>query len=237
MQVKDRMIPDPVAVTEETSFEDALHLMKEKNIRRLPVASKDGHLVGIVADKDLSSASPSAATSLSVYEMHYLLFKLKVKDVMTKRVVTVGDDCPIEEAARIMVDHKIGCLPIVKDGRLAGIITETDIFKTFVEILGGRIKGLRLTLDVTEGKGVLAVIANEIVRHNGNIISLATFFCKDASERIITVRVTDTPTEPLLAGLEGKSIHVLNAIDMSNGGYEPRIIEAKGHSHVKVQID
>jgi acetoin utilization protein AcuB len=182
----------------------------------------------------LSSASPSLATSLSVFEVHYLLSKLRMKDVMTKRVITVGDDCPLEEAARIMVDHKIGSLPILKDGRLAGIITETDIFKTFVEVLGGRIKGLRLTLDVTEGKGVLAVIANEIVRNNGNIISLATFFCKDAAERIITVRVTDAPKEPLLDGLEARGIHVLNAIDMTNGSYVPKIIDEKTRPHVKV---
>jgi acetoin utilization protein AcuB len=234
MQVKDRMTPDPVTVTEDTSFEDALHLMKEKSIRRLPVASGDGRLVGIVAEKDFSSASPSLATSLSVFEMHYLLVKLKIKDMMTKLVITVGDDCPLEEAARIMVDHKIGSLPIVKDDRLVGIITETDIFKTFVEILGGRTKGLRLTLDMSEGKGVLAVIANEIIKHSGNIVSLATFFCKDAGERIITLRVTDAAQEPLLEGLEAKNIHVLNALDMTNGGYVPRIIDAKTTPKVRV---
>ena len=234
MQVKDRMTPDPVTVTEDTSFEDALHLMKGKGIRRLLVTSHDGRLIGIAVEKDFSSASPSGATSLSVFEMHYLLVKLKIKEVMTKKVVTVGDDCPLEEAARIMVDHKIGCLPIVKDGRLVGIITETDIFKTFVEILGGRAKGLRLTLDMSEGKGVLAVIANEIVKDGGNIVSLATFFCKDADERIITLRVTDADQASLLEGLEAKSIHVLNARDMSNGGYLPRIIDAKTTPYVRV---
>ena len=127
--------------------------------------------------------------------MHYLLSKLKMKDVMTKRVVTVGDDCPLEEAARIMVDYKIGCLPIVKDDKLVGIITETDIFKTFVEILGGREKGLRLTLDVTEGKGVLAAIAAEIAKHDGNIVSLATFCGRDTDDRIVTVKVTGAPKD------------------------------------------
>jgi acetoin utilization protein AcuB len=233
MLVKDRMTPDPLTVTEETSFEDALHLMKEKNLRRLMVTSKDGRLVGIVVEKDFSSASPSGATSLSVFEMHYLLDKLKIKDIMTKRIITVGDDCPLEEAARIMVDHRVASLPITKDGRLVGIITATDIFKTFVEILGGRTQGLRLTLDMSEGKGVLAVIANEIVRHSGNIVSLATFFCKDAGERIITVRVTDAAQAPLLEGLEAKSIHVLNALDMTNGGYIPQIIDAKTVPPVK----
>jgi acetoin utilization protein AcuB len=137
MQVKDRMTPNPVTVTEDSSFEDALHLMKEKKVRRLPVVDKKGRLVGIVADKDLFSASPSPATSLSVFEVHYLLSKMKMKSLMTKRLITVGIDCPLEEAARIMVDHKIGSLPVLKENKLVGIITETDIFKTFVELLGG----------------------------------------------------------------------------------------------------
>ena len=225
MQVKDRMTPNPTTAAEDTSFEEALHIMKEKKIRRLPIVGKSGRLSGIVVQKDLFSASPSAATSLSVFEVHYLLSKLKMKDVMTKRVVTVGDDCPLEEAARIMVDYKIGCLPITKDGKLLGIITETDIFKTFVEILGGRTKGLRLTLDVTERKGELAALANEIAKHNGNIITLATFSGKNASDRIITVKVTDAPKEALLKDLEDNGIKVLNAIDMTEGGYTPTIIK------------
>ncbi len=225
MQVKDRMTPNPVTLTEDASFQDALHLMKEKKFRRLPVVAKDGHLVGIVVQKDLFSASPSSATSLSIFEVHYLLSKLKMKNVMTKRVVTVGDDCPLEEAARIMVDYKIGCLPILKEDKLVGIITETDIFKTFVEMLGGRAKGLRLTLDVTERKGELAAIANEIVKQNGNIITLATFSGRNASDRIITVKVTDAPKEPLLKGLEANGVKVLNAIDITEGGYTPTINE------------
>lgn len=228
MQVKDRMTPNPVTVTDDSSFENALHLMKEKKIRRLPIVTKDGRLVGIVVQKDLFSASPSQATSLSVFEVHYLLSKLKMKDVMTKRVVTVGDDCPLEEAARIMVDYKIGCLPIVKEDKLVGIITETDIFKTFVEILGGRAKGLRLTLDVTEGKGALADIAAEIARHDGNIVSVATFSGRDASDRIVTVKVVGAAREPLLKSLETARVKVLNAVDMTEGGYAPGIIERKG---------
>jgi acetoin utilization protein AcuB len=224
MLVKDRMTPNPTTATDDTSFEEALHMMKEKKIRRLPIVNKSGRLSGIVVQKDLFSASPSTATSLSVFEVHYLLSKLKMKDVMTKRVVTVGDDCPLEEAARIMVDYKIGCLPITKDGKLLGI-TETDIFKTFVEILGGRAKGLRLTLDVTERKGELAALANEIAKHNGNIITLATFSGKNSSDRIITVKVTDAPKEALLKDLETSGVKILNAIDMTEGGYTPTIIK------------
>jgi acetoin utilization protein AcuB len=227
MQVKDRMTPNPITATENSSFEDTLHIMKEKKIRRLPIVAKNGHLVGIVVQKDLFSASPSTATSLSVFEVHYLLSKLKMKDVMTRRVVTVGDDCPLEEAARIMVDYKIGCLPILKGEKLVGIITETDIFKTFVEILGGRERGLRLTLDVTEKKGVLASIAKEIAHQGGNIISVATFSGRDTTDRIITVKVVGASKEPLLKSLETACVTVLNAVDMTEGGYTPVIINDK----------
>ena len=227
MRVKDRMTPSPTTALEDASFEEALHMMKEKKIRRLPIVDKSGRLTGIVVQKDLFSASPSSATSLSVFEVHYLLSKVKMKDVMTRRVVTVGDDCPLEEAARIMVDHRIGCLPIIKEGKLVGIITETDIFKTFVEILGGREKGLRLTLDVTEKKGMLAAIAKEIAKQNGNILSLATFSGKNATDRIITIKVVDAPKESLLKSLETACVKVLNAVDMTEGGYAPRIIDQK----------
>jgi len=227
MQVKDRMTPNPITVTEDTTFEDALRLIRDRKIRRLPVLNKEGHLVGIVSEKDLLYASPSPATSLSVFEMHYLLSKLKMKEVMTRRVITVGEDCPLEEAARIMVDHKIGCLPVLRDGNLVGIITETDIFKTFVEMLGGREKGLRLTLDVTEGKGVLAAIATEIAKENGNIVTLATFQGKKPGERVITVKVTDVLKESIIKGLETTGAKVLNVIDVTGNGYEPKIVDER----------
>lgn len=227
MLVKNRMTPNPATVNEDASFEDALHLIRERKIRRLPVLAKNGRLVGIVAEKDLFSVSPSAATSLSVFEVHYLLAKLKMRDVMTKRVIAVGEDCPIEEAARIMVDNKIGCLPILKNDKLVGIITETDIFKAFVEILGGREEGLRLTLDVTEKKGMLAAIAKEIFKQNGNIISVATFSGMNAGDRIITIKVVDAPRDPLLKNLETACVKVLNAVDITGGGYAPLVIDAK----------
>lgn len=228
MQVKDRMTPDPVTISEDSSFQDAMHIMKEKKIRRLPVVNEGGRLVGIVADKDLFSASPSPATSLSVFEVHYLLSKMKMKSLMTKRVITVGGDCPLEEAARIMVDHRIGSLPVLRENKLVGIITETDIFKTFVEILGGRDKGLRLTLDVTEKRGALAGIANEIVQADGNILSLATFSGRDATDRIIMVKVAGAAKEALLNGLESHGVKVLSAVEISERGYPFRITGEKG---------
>lgn len=227
MQVKDRMTSNPIVVTDMTPFEDALRLMRDKKVRRLPVVDKYGRLVGIVAERDLLYASPSPATSLSVFEIHYLLAKMTVQEVMTKRVITVGEDCPLEEAARIMVDHKIGSLLVVTGGKLMGIITETDIFKTFVEILGGREPGLRLTLDVTEGKGVLADIASEITRAGGNILSVATFQAPDATQRIVYVKVTGAPKGALLRGLEAAGAKVMDAQEVAPGGYAPIILDGR----------
>jgi acetoin utilization protein AcuB len=230
MQVKDRMSRSPIVVTDTTPFEDALRLMREKKVRRLPVVNKDGSLVGIVAERDLLYASPSPATSLSVFEVHYLLAKMIVNEVMTKRVITVGEDCPLEEAARIMVDHKIGSLPVVTGGRLVGIITETDIFKTFVEMLGGREPGLRLTLDVTEGKGVLAVIASEITKAGGNILSVATFQAPDATQRIVYVKVTGAAKNALMKGLEAAGAKVMDAQEVAAGGYTPTVLDGRTKS-------
>lgn len=234
MQVKDRMSPNPVTVSEDTSFEDALRLMKDRKIRRLPVIGNEGRLVGIVVEKDLLYASPSPATSLSVFEVHYLLARMRVRDVMTKRVITVGPDCPLEEAARIMVDHKIGSLPVMADGALKGIITETDIFKTFVEILGGREPGLRLTLDVKDNPGVLAALADEIARARGNVISVATFKAPNAADRVLTLKVSGADRESLLKSLKAAGAVVLDVRDVVEGGYTPHIVDERAQPFAEV---
>lgn len=202
MNVSERMTKNVITVSPDTPFQDALNLMRENKIRRLPVVDKGGRLVGIVVEKDLLYASPSPATSLSVFEIHYLLSKIHVKDVMTKRVITVGEDCPLEEAARIMVDNKIGSLPIMRDKELVGIITETDIFKVFTEALGGRHPGLRVTMRLPERKGMLAGITGAIAGLGGNIISLATFWGDDPEHREITVKVEDVAEEAVVSAVE-----------------------------------
>lgn len=137
MFVRDRMTPDPVTIIPDTSFQEALKLMRENRFRRLPVVNPMGQLVGIVSERDLLYASPSPASSLNVWEMNYLLMRLMIGEIMTKRVIAASPDMPIAEAARLMVEHKIGGLPVVDtDGTVIGVITETDIFKTFVDMFG-----------------------------------------------------------------------------------------------------
>ena len=174
MLVRDVMTRNLITVDPETSFTDALKIMRENRIRRLPVL-EDGKLVGIVTEKDILYASPSKATTLDVWELHYLLNKLKVREIMTRDVVTIQEDTPVEEAAKIMVDNKIGALPVVKGDELVGIITETDIFKVFLEMFGARKKGVRYTFKVPNVPGTFAKLSQKVFEAGGNIVSLASY--------------------------------------------------------------
>jgi acetoin utilization protein AcuB len=135
MLIKDRMTRSPITAPPEMPMQEALKLMRERGIRRLPVVDKKGKLVGIVSDRDLLHASPSDATSLSVWELNYLLSKVTLKELMTTPVITVSPETPVQEAARIMAEEKIGGLPVVQAGKVVGIITETDLFRVLLELL------------------------------------------------------------------------------------------------------
>jgi acetoin utilization protein AcuB len=211
MLVKDRMTPNPVTITPDTSFPDAYRIIREKGIRHLPVVDKEEKLIGIVARTDLLHASPSATTTLSVFEINYLLANLHVREVMSSPPITVPEDAPLEEAARVMVEKKIGCLPVMRNGILAGMITETDIFETFVEILGGGEASLRITVQVPDVRGALARLAGVIARLGGNICSVARFQSKDPEHCYITFRLEGVNEDVLVSALETeveKVIHV-----------------------------
>jgi acetoin utilization protein AcuB len=155
MLVGERMSRPVISVSPDMPINDALAMFKKEHIRRAPVM-KDGKLVGIVSDRDLLNASPSSVTTLSIWELNYLISKVTVKKVMTKKVITVNKDTPIEEAARIMADSKIGGLPVVDSGKVVGIITETDLFKIFLELMGARQKATRVTAQIDDKPGQLA---------------------------------------------------------------------------------
>jgi acetoin utilization protein AcuB len=196
---------------------EALQLMKDRKVRRLPVLDKRGHLVGIVSEKDLLNAAPSSATTLSVWELNYLISRITVADVMTKDVITVGEFTPIEEAACIMADKKIGGLPVIREGRLIGIITETDIFKTFIEMLGAREKALRVSLLIPEEPGILANVTGAVTKLGGNIVSLGTFLGEDASNRTVTLKVRDVDKDKLVKQMESMGITVLGIRETTGG--------------------
>jgi acetoin utilization protein AcuB len=201
MLVGKRMSHPVITISYDMPINDALILMKQEHIRRTPVV-KDGKLVGIVSDKDLLNASPSPATSLSVWEMNYLLSKITVKDVMTKNVLTVNEDTPIEEAARVMADNKIGGLPVLRGDRVVGIITETDLFKIFLELMGARESGIRVALLVKEQPGALAQLTKAIADLGGNFIAFGQFTGEDPSNRLITFKVSGLDQQKLLEIVE-----------------------------------
>lgn len=211
MLVGERMRRNPVTITEDVGIGEALRIMKDNKVRRLPVLNRHGKLVGIVSEKDLLQASPSQATTLSIFELNYLLSKLTVKKVMTSPVITVDEQTPLEEAARIMVDNRIGGLPVVEGDELVGIITETDLFKIFLEMLGARAAGVRLTLELPDQRGMLADLTTSIAGVGGNIISLGTFAGNTPNTALVTVKVADVSEPALLEAIshiDGKVIDI-----------------------------
>lgn len=215
MFVAKRMTPNPITITSNTTVAEANQIMKNNKFRRLPVVD-NGKLVGIVTDRDLREVSPSPATTLSVYELNYLLAKVQIKDIMKKSVVTINQNATIEEAALMMYTHKIGGLVAVDDaGAVAGIITETDIFKCFVDVMGLAQGKTRLTIDVKDQVGVLQDVTNVFKKLGINITSFATYPREDGmAELVIRADISDTSelAEQLaLAGFEIQHIvHIGN---------------------------
>ncbi len=196
MLVKERMSKPVISVPPDMPILDALNLMRREHIRRTPVI-RDGVLVGIVSTTDLLNASPSDATTLSVWEMNYLVSKIKVRDVMTQEVRTIHEDTPIEEAARIMADNKIGGLPVVRDGKVVGLITETDLFKVLLEFMGAREQGLRVTAVVPDHIGELAALTGAVAEGGGSFISFGQYSGDDTDTRTVTFKVTGISEEEL----------------------------------------
>jgi acetoin utilization protein AcuB len=211
MLVYERMTRHPITAAPSTPVAEALQTMRENNVRRLPVIDpKSDRMVGIVTEKQLLYASPSPVTSLSIHEIHYLMSKITVDEVMTTEVVTVAEDTAIEEAALLMVDNRVGALPVMRGQQLVGIITETDLFKTFIELFSARDAGVRLTLLVPDVKGELATITQAVTDIGGNILSLGTFQGEDTTNRLLVLKVTEADREALLEKIQSLGARVVD---------------------------
>jgi len=178
MAVKDFMTRKVVYISPNTTIAHAADMMREQKLHRLPVIEND-QLVGLVTEGTIAEASPSKATSLSIYEMNYLLNKTKVGDVMIHDVVTISQFASLEDATYLMLKNKIGILPVVDNEQLYGVITDRDIFKAFLEVSGYGEEGVRLRF-VTENKvGVLEQIIRLLVEENLNISNTVNIPRKD----------------------------------------------------------
>lgn len=189
MAVKHWMTNDVITVKADTSLLKCRNLMKEKNIRRVPVVDDDNHVIGIISDRDVKSASPSKATALEVHEMQYLLAEIKACDIMTPSPVTVKPDATVENAAVLMVDRKIGGLPVVgDDGKLCGIITDQDIFKVLIDITGARLGGLYVALEVDDKPGAMRPVFDTLREQGARISSVLSRNPEGGGKRQVFIR-------------------------------------------------
>jgi acetoin utilization protein AcuB len=188
-----------VTINPKTSLQDALDLMHSKKFSRLAVVDSKGRLVGIVSEKQLLRYSPSEATTLDVYEIRGVMSRTTVEKVMSRNLITITPDSPLEDAARLMDDNDISGMPVVDGDKVLGMITRSDLFRAFLETLGARVPGIRLTVLMVCEPGQIARLAQAIANAGGNIISLGTFLAESSDKGEITVKVDQISKETLVA--------------------------------------
>ncbi|MFZ5651821.1 MAG: CBS and ACT domain-containing protein [Bacillota bacterium] len=206
MFVKDCMSTSPITVTPSTPVLEALNVMRKNKIRQLPVTEKD-KLVGLVTERELLMVSPSPASTLSIYEMNYLMSKMVVKEVMVKNPVSVEPSTNIEEAALIMRDNKLGSLLVTENNNLVGIITQTDVFDSLIRMFGLRKAGTRIVVETEDRVGALADIVDEVRSLGINLIGVAI---NGKSDRKIQIMLRISTAEPaeLVARIKEKGFEV-----------------------------
>ena len=191
MYVKNRMTKNPYTIEVRASISDAVALLREKGLKRLPVVDGE-NVVGILTQSDIQKVSPTKATSLSIFEINYLLSKLTVKEAMTKNAITIEAESLLEEAAVIMREKRIGTLPVVEGGKLVAIITESDIFDAFIDLLGFKDNGSRITVEAKDVPGAMADIAEIFESLNVNITHIAVFNGEGFRDVVIRSEIIDT---------------------------------------------
>lgn len=214
MKVKNRMSENPRTVGLDSSVTEAFSLMKENNIRRLPVVDKE-KVVGIITVSDLNQASPSMATTLSIHELNYLLAKTRIKDIMPKKqkLITIGPDNYIETAAKLMRENKVSGLPVLDEkGKLVGIITETDIFDAFIDILGVKRGHTRIDFYTSDRPGTIAGITGMIAEKGKNIVNTVVFFDKKKNMYKMVVRLEELDCQDVVEALKDRGHEVESVI-------------------------
>ena len=196
MLVRDIMTPNPITIRPDGDTLAAIAIMRSGRFKRLPVVDEDQQVVGIVSFVDLVAVHPEDLAKQQAFTQDGVL--VRVKDVMTQPVIHVASDYPLEEAAQLMVDHHIGCLPVLEDGRLVGIVTDTDVFRTLVRMLGGGGGTLRLSVQVDNVPGQFAALTGHVAEAGGNILSIASHPAASPDRMNLTLRIEGIDVETAL---------------------------------------
>ncbi len=201
MLVKDQMTPDPICGHPEMPVIEAQELMQNNRIRHLPILDTDKKLVGLITLRSLMNAVPPDLGKFSPFVVNYVLAKLKTRSIMVKDVVTISEDTALEEAARIMADKRIGCLPVLRGDELVGIISDNDLFTIMVGLLGARREGVRVTVNQPDRAGEVARITNAVASKGGYLSVFVTYPTANPDVWASVLKVTNLPEETLIETL------------------------------------
>jgi acetoin utilization protein AcuB len=208
MIIADRMKKNPVTATPEMSISEASAKMKAEKVHRLPVLDDEKNLVGVISEKDILLAAPSPASTLSTYEINYLLSRLKVRNIMSRNPATISSDTTIEEAVKLMVESDLSCLPVMENGYLVGIVSKSDLFKILLEMLGDKYTGIRVEALVKDKVGVVSDLSAAFAKTGINIISFGTIEGPEPSQKVLTFKLDNCTEEQVRAIIEPVSISV-----------------------------
>lgn len=210
MIIADRMKKNPVTATPDMSISEASAKMKAEKVHRLPVLDDEKNLVGVISEKDILLAAPSPASTLSTYEINYLLSRLKVKNIMSRNPVTITSETTIEEAVKLMVESDLSCLPVMNNGYLSGIVSKSDLFKILLEMLGDKYTGIRVEALVDDKVGVVSDLSAAFAKAGINIISFGTIEGPKSTQKVLTFKLDNCTEEQVRAIIEpvSKSVDI-----------------------------
>lgn len=219
MYVKDHMTKNPITIKKGETISKAIDIMGKNHFHRLPVVDDEGKLVGLITGGLVEEHSGSSATSLSIYELNYLLSRRKVEDIMIKDVATTTEELFLEEAGKVMVDKNIACLPVVdKDNKVIGIITEKDMFQAFNDLLGYGKQGTRFVIKAIDRPGFLEGVAHQFAQNNANLESLALFRTEERGCEVVVKATGIIPVEEMRDVLEKAGYTITEIVQTTING-------------------
>jgi len=202
MLVKDRMTPKPIVGYPDMPVTEAQSLMRQNSVNHLPVLDKDRKLVGLLTPSSMARALPSDVSNFSQFEITYVLAKVKVGHIMVKDIITIDEDTAIEQAARVMSDRKIACLPVTRGDELVGIVTDQDLFTIMVDLLGARRPGLRVTVVQPDRPGAIARLTKAIADSGGYLSVSVGYYAAQPGQWVSVLKVRNLSREQLVGAIE-----------------------------------